>query len=63
MDAIIQSLGDRLIHEIINAVGLPKTTSAQRTFDLLFHKAAGRLTEIGVTFDRLIAWIKFLQKE
>jgi hypothetical protein len=26
----------------------------QRVFDRLFHKAAGRLAEIGVTFDRLI---------
>lgn len=54
MDAVIQSLGDTLIYEIINAVGLPKTASTKRTFDLLFHKAAGRLAEIGVTFDRLI---------
>ena len=55
MDAEIQSLSDTLIYEIINAVGLPKTASTQRIFDLLFHKAAGRLAEIGVTFDRFIA--------
>ena len=54
MDAAIQSLSNTLIDEIINAVGLPKTAMTQRTFDLLFHKAAGRLAEIGVTFDRLI---------
>ena len=54
MDAVIQSLSDTLINEIINAVGLPKTASTRRVFDLLFHKAAGRLAEIGVTFDRLI---------
>jgi hypothetical protein len=54
LDAVIQSLSDTLINEIINAVGLPKTASMQRVFDRLFHKAAGRLAEIGVTFDRLI---------
>jgi hypothetical protein len=54
LDAVIQSLSDTLINEIINAVGLPKTASTRRVFDLLFHKAAGRLAEIGVTFDRLI---------
>ena len=54
LDAVIQSLSDTLINEIINAVGLPKTASTQRIFNLLFHKAAGRLAEIGVTFDRLI---------
>jgi len=54
LDAVIQSLSDTLIDEIINAVGLPKTAWTQRTFNLLFHKAAGRLAEIGVTFDRLI---------
>lgn len=55
MDAAIQCLSDTLIDEIINAVGLPKTARTQRIFNLLFHKAAGRLAEIGVTFDRLIA--------
>ena len=54
MDAVIQSLSDTLIDEIINAVGLPKTARTQRIFNLLFHKAAGRLAGIGVTFDRLI---------
>lgn len=54
LDAIIQSLSDTLILEIINAIGLPKTESVRRIFDLLFHKAAGRLAAIGVTFDRLI---------
>jgi hypothetical protein len=54
LDAEIQSLSDTLINEIINAVGLPKTAGTRRTFNLLFHKAAGRLAEIGVTFDRLI---------
>jgi hypothetical protein len=55
LDPAIQTLRDTLINEIINAVGLPKTARTQRTFNLLFHKAAGRLAEIGVTFDRLIA--------
>lgn len=54
MDAESQTLSDTLINEIINAVGLPKTTGTQRAFNMLFHKAAGRLAEIGVTFDRLI---------
>jgi hypothetical protein len=54
VDAAIQSLSDTLINEIINAVGLPKTPMTQRAFNLLFCKAAGRLAEIGVTFDRLI---------
>jgi hypothetical protein len=54
LDAVIQSLSETLIDEIINAVGLRKTAITQRIFDLLFHKAAGRLAEIGVTFDRLI---------
>lgn len=53
-DAEIKALSDALILEIVNAIGLPKTASTQRTFDLLFHKAAGRLAEIGVAFDRLI---------
>jgi hypothetical protein len=55
LDAEIQTLSDTLINEIINAVGLPKTPGTQRTFNMLFHKAAGRLAEIGVTFDRLIS--------
>ncbi|MCX6034175.1 MAG: hypothetical protein NTV38_04245, partial [Chloroflexi bacterium] len=54
MDTAIQSLSDTLINEIINAVGLPKTAGMRRVFTLLFHKAAGRLAGIGVTFDRLI---------
>jgi len=59
-DAEIKALRDALILEIVNAIGLPKTASTQRTFDLFFHKAAGRLAEIGVTFDRLIVCDGFL---
>ena len=54
LDPAIQTLSDSLIDEIINAVGLPKTAGTRKAFNLLFHKAAGRLAEIGVRFDRLI---------
>jgi hypothetical protein len=54
MDAEIKALSDSLIYEILNAVGLPPTERLHQVFILLFHKAAGRLAEIGVTFDRLI---------
>ena len=55
LDITIQSLGDTLIGEIVNAVGLPETAGTKRLFGWIFRKAAGRLAEIGVTFDRLIA--------
>jgi hypothetical protein len=54
-DTEIKALNNALILEIINAVGLPKTAFTKRIFDLLFHKAAGRLAGIGVTFDKEIA--------
>jgi hypothetical protein len=54
-DTEIKTLNDALILEIINAVGLPKIGITKGIFGLLFHKAAGRLAGIGVTFDRLIA--------
>ena len=54
MDPAITSLSDTLIDEIVNAVGLPKTVLAHRIFSRLFHKAAGHLAEIGVTFDATI---------
>jgi hypothetical protein len=55
MDAETRLLSDTLIYEIVNAVGLKKTRAAFRTFSLFFQKAAGRLAEIGVTADRMIA--------
>ena len=53
-DTEIKALSNTLILEIINAIGLPKTAITKQAFDLLVHRAAGRLAEIGVTFDRLI---------
>ncbi len=54
MDPAIQTLSDTLIDEIINAVGLPKSEGTRKIFNRMFHKAAGRLAEIGIRFDRLI---------
>lgn len=54
-DPDIHSLSDSLIKEIVNAVGLPKTTAVQRIFNGLFHRATERLATIGLATDRLLA--------
>ena len=54
-DAEIKALSDTLIHEIINAVGLPETKTVQRIFRFFFHEIADRLAVIGVTADHMIA--------
>lgn len=54
MDTTANDLGNYLINEIINALGLPKTRPMYHLFQLLFHKVTGRMGSIGVTFDRLV---------
>jgi hypothetical protein len=51
----IHSISDALIYEIVNAVGLPKTTIIQGVFSRIFHRATERLATIGFTTDRLLA--------
>jgi len=55
MDERIRALTDTLLDEIVNAVGLRKTTTARRTFGLFFRRAADRLSAIGLTADRIIS--------
>jgi len=51
----IRALSDSLIQEIVNAVGMPRTTAFQSIFSRLFHQATERLASLGVTTDRLVA--------
>jgi len=54
MDTEMSALSESLITEIFNALGLSRTGWARRSFGPLFRKATDRLSEIGMTFDRLV---------
>ncbi|MEZ0396126.1 MAG: 1-acyl-sn-glycerol-3-phosphate acyltransferase [Anaerolineales bacterium] len=55
LESAIRTLGDSLIYEILNALGLPKTPRLHRLFRPLFGQAVDRLSAIGVAADRMIA--------
>jgi hypothetical protein len=51
----VEPLSDSLVGEIFKALGLAADGWARRQFGSLFRTATDRLSEIGVTFDRLCA--------
>ncbi|MFH2104301.1 MAG: 1-acyl-sn-glycerol-3-phosphate acyltransferase [Chloroflexota bacterium] len=55
MDANIIILSNKLLLEILNAVGLPKRDSLCRLIAPIFRKATLRMAAIGVTFDGMVA--------
>lgn len=52
-DIGVEPLSETLIGEIFKAVGLAEDGWARHRFGLLFRRATDRLSQIGVTFDRL----------
>jgi hypothetical protein len=52
--ADVHRMSDNLIDEVLNALGLPRTTAWHRLVSPLFHRATDRLSQIGLTFDQLI---------
>jgi hypothetical protein len=55
----VQLMSKDLIFDILNAIGLPKTEHWYKRFQPFFSKATGRLSHIGLAFDRLINEIGF----
>jgi hypothetical protein len=55
----VQLMSKDLIFDILNAIGLPKTEHWYKRFQPFFSKATGRLSHIGLSFDRLINEIGF----
>lgn len=55
MDQSIQALSESLVGEVFNALGLAQDGQARRAFGRLLKRATDRLSEIGLTFDRLCA--------
>lgn len=57
----VEPLSDSLVGEIFKAVGLAEDGWARERFGSLFRRATDRLSEIGVTFDRLCASAGFAE--
>ena len=55
MEIGVEPLSDSLVGEIFKALGLSENGWARRQFGPIFRKATDRLSQIGVTFDRLCA--------